>query len=134
MEQLKTVSDLPKPLEIIARSFLEGGEDYTPEIFHCVPDDLKKLMDEDDLVFQIILDKQYEKYYLVAVGESDRAYQSQLVMHNPIHTKRASMYFSEVSGPWIYAERQNFENRQMYDADVEYDGDESFIIPEKYQH
>jgi hypothetical protein len=134
LDALNDIDSLPLPLKVIAKGFLSNANDFTPEIYQCSPDEVVDLLDKDDLVFQIIIDKAYESYYIVAVGEKDRVYQSTLIEHNPFHIKRASLYFAPVSSDWIYAMRSEINNeKQIYGEAVEWDpASERYATPFQY--
>jgi hypothetical protein len=134
MEPLDHIDELPLPLKVIARGFQTAAADMTPEIFHCSPEEVVNVLDEDDLVFQIIIDKTYESYYIVAVGEKDRVVQSETIVHNPFHVQRATMYFAAVSSDWIYAMKNEVNNdKQMYGEPVEWDAEaERYDTPFQY--
>jgi len=134
LDILEHYDELPQALSAIVRGFLAGKDDYTPEVFHCTPDEVVDILDKDDLIFQIIIDRPYEAYYIVAVGEKDRTVQSDLVIHNPFHVKRASLYFASVSSEWIYAMKSEINNeKQMYGEPVEWDqAEEKYATPFQY--
>lgn len=131
MQPIEHMDELPRPLYVIANSFV-NAETYNPEIWECTPDEVKERMQFDDMVFQIVLDREYHRFYAVAMGDSERQYQSQLIIHNPTHVQQSSLYFAEVDGDWIAAER-NLYDQQIYNEPIEFDYDEdAFRTP--FQH
>jgi hypothetical protein len=133
MIQHENIGGLPKCLYAIASGFLNTQDTYLPEVFECTPDEVRELQDVDDLVFQVIVDREHVRFYVVGVGEAERAYQSELIIHNPMHERKASFYFAEVSEAWLEAERSAIAERQIYGQDLEWTEEEGYDLPFNYR-
>jgi len=127
MIKIEKIGNLPKALNAIARGFL-GADTNEPEIWQCTPDEIKERMDYDDLVFQVVLDRDYDKFYIVGVGDGEREYQSMLIIHNKMHIPISSLYFAQVDQAWIQAEHSQYERKAMYAQPLVYNGDDEKFL------
>jgi len=112
MKEIKDIDSLPRPLRVLARSFL-SMDTNPPEIFEAVPDEMSALRTEQEVVFQLVLDKQWMNWYLVAVGDQERRKQSDYILHDPITVKKAILVFSLVDDSWLRNKRHEYDKHAI---------------------
>jgi len=122
MKVITAIDVLPKPLRSLAKAFLDS-DPYAPVIVEMTEDEIADLRKEEEVVFQLIFDRTYEKWYLVAVGDYERTIVSELIDHNPFRIKRSILAFTPVDEAWIRDKRREYEcmmiRQQPYEWDEE---------------
>jgi len=114
MTPIKYLADLPKPLAHIAAGFI-AMDPVEPAILEAKPEEMINLKAEEDVVFQLIIDKEWFKWYLVAVGEITRTRQSEYIIHDPFDIKRSLLVFAEVDDAWIRSKRAELGDKTISD-------------------
>lgn len=124
MTEVKSVGNLPRPLKFIAEQFL-ASDPYTPEIFEMTETEMLALKKEQDIFFQLIFDKKYQKWYMVAIGDYERVQASEYIIHTPMKIKRSLLAFLPVDESWIRNKKYQFaEDKALGDNLMhEWDGD-----------
>lgn len=116
MKPVENIDSLPRPLRVLAKSFLMMDTN-PPEILEARADEMSPLRKEQEVVFQLILDKRWMKWYLVAVGDTKRHKQSKYVIHNPYEVERSIMVFAPVDDTWIRTKRHEFDRHMIEQED-----------------
>jgi len=102
---------VPRPIQVAVSAFLQT-DPADPEVFQCTKDELENL-DEKELVYQLLFDRKYERWYFVGAGTYDRIRSNLYLMDETkrkMQIKRASFYFAEVDEAWIRQKRRERAN------------------------
>jgi len=113
MTILNHLGSLPKSLRTMAEIVIDTGGANDPVIVDMTLNELESLAAEEEIVFQLILDRKYKKWYLVAVGDYERIIKSQYLEHNPLHIKRSIMAFCQVDDAWIRSKKAEALRHKM---------------------
>jgi hypothetical protein len=123
MRKLTRLSHLPRSIQIIAESLETNMAD--PEIWEMSQAEIANLRLNEDIILQLIFDRQYERWYLIAAGEPERHKVSELIEHDPVQIKRSILAIAMVDEAFIRAKRTEIENHQIYNAPIEFDFESS---------
>ncbi|MGD9697450.1 hypothetical protein [Acinetobacter sp.] len=104
MNLLKHLGGLPRSLQVLASAFI-SSDPADPHILEMSLSELEHLAEEEEIVFQLIMDRKYKRWYLVGVGDYEREIASDYIYHNPMKIKRSVMAFSEVDDSWIRSQK-----------------------------
>ena len=125
MQEIKGIAILPPPIKAVCKAFLHRA--HGPEIFEASSsDEMDKLAEDQTLIFQLMFDRDWHKWYLLAVGEEDREIKSEIWTPNPMRIKRALLVFCHVDEAWIRNKRAEYQKQSMSGGDqfVEWEGGE----------
>jgi len=120
MKVIQGIDVLPKPLRVLALAFLDS-DPYAPVIVEMTEDEIADLRSEEEVVFQLVFDRKYEKWYLVAVGDYERMIASELIDHDPFRIRRSILAFTPVNEAWIRAKRHEYESKMIRQKPYEWD-------------
>jgi len=126
MRLIQHIDILPKPLKFLAQAFLDS-DPHSPVIADMTLDELEKLSTEEEIVFQLIFDRVYQNWYLVAVGDYDRKVASDYIIAEKTRIKRSLLAFAPVDEAWIRSKRHEYETsgKMMYPGQYqEFDPDQ----------
>lgn len=102
-----------------------------PEVYEAKAHEMSKLRIEQEVFFQLVLDKTWMRWYLVAVGDQERVIKSEYIVHDPFVKKRSILVFAEVDDSWIRNKRQEYEKAMIYKEAQAWDGQQ--FNPEKLE-
>lgn len=93
------IGNLPQSLKTIAKSLLRADAEES-DIYYCDPKTMINLDSSEDLVFQLILDQKYDKFYYVGV-RNESVQKSAGDIYLPGREDKSVMYFARVSDAWL---------------------------------
>lgn len=131
MNRLKRIGGLPKPIKFLAKSFYIM-DPHSPEIYEARPEEMESLRRDENVVFQLILDRTWFRWYLVAVGDQERLVRSDLIYHDPFKIKRSILVFAEVNDAWIRAKRREYEKAMISRQTQVWDDESQQFHPEDF--
>lgn len=116
MKQIKRIDSLPKPIRALAKAFYEMDV-HSPGIFEATDAEMIALKDEEEVIFQLIFDREFQKWYLVAAGDPERKIMSEYIYHDPYHIKRSILCFQPVNEAWIRNRRREYDEHMIYEKE-----------------
>lgn len=116
MKQIKRIDSLPKPIMVLAKSFYEM-DTYFPTVYECTDTEMSALKEEEEIIFQLIFDREWQKWYLIGVGDPERQIVSEYIYHDPLRIKRSILCFQPVDEAWIRARRHEYEKQMIYEKE-----------------
>lgn len=121
MNKIKKYGWLPKPIQVLIKGFL-AADPHDPEVYEATPDEISQLAEEEEIFVQLVFDRSYQKWFLVAVGDSERTIKSELIYHNPYRVKRSILAFCQVDEEFIKAKKHELERKRLLEQEyLEYD-------------
>jgi len=117
MHKIETVEDLPQPVRVMARNFLQADL-HEPEIYEVVEDEYDSLA-SGDVVTQLLYWKAEKKFYAVVAGDANRKIQSQLIHHDPFYVNSSLLAFYEVDDADIIVWKTKYGSKMLNDNILE---------------
>jgi hypothetical protein len=122
MQIIQHIGTLPKPIQYLAKQFIHS-DPHDPVICEMTLEEIENLREEEEIMLQLIFDRTYDKWYLIAVGDYERTIASEIILHDPMRVKRSILAFCPVDESWIRTKRMEYEEKFIRQQPYEYDGD-----------
>lgn len=112
MNRIEKLDVLPGPIKY-ATELMYNTDGIFPLVVEATEQEMNDLAEDQDLLFQLLFDRKYDRWYFVAVGDKERTIQSDMVYHQPIVVRRSIIAFCPVTEAWIRNTRRRFESRML---------------------